>query len=78
VIDNAIRRAAIDNKVTIKLLISYWKHSRASINHFLKSLADISESLNGVDIQVKRFIVPSNEDQEKIPFARVNHAKVIF
>jgi len=74
-IDTALRTAAIDNKVTIKLLISYWNHSRPSEDYFLKSLATLSDSYKGVDIQVKRFIVPATEDQKKIPFGRVNHNK---
>lgn len=31
--------------------------------------------MTGVDIEIKRFVVPASEDQEKIPFGRVNHNK---
>ncbi|KAJ6637074.1 5'-3' exonuclease PLD3, partial [Pseudolycoriella hygida] len=75
VIDNALRVAAIENRVSIKLLISWWNHSRPAEDFFLRSLEDLSDAYNGVDIQVKRFIVPSSEDQAKIPFGRVNHNK---
>lgn len=51
-IDTALRTAAIDNKVSVKLLISYWNHSRPSEDYFLKSLMALSESYKGVDIQV--------------------------
>ncbi|CAG9802406.1 unnamed protein product [Chironomus riparius] len=74
-IDTALRTAAINNRVSIKLLISYWNHSRPSEDYFLKSLTMLSESYKGVDIQVKRFIVPATEEQAKIPFGRVNHNK---
>ncbi|KAG5684408.1 hypothetical protein PVAND_013643 [Polypedilum vanderplanki] len=74
-IDNALRTAAINNRVSVKLLISYWNHSRPSEDYFLKSLTDLSGSYKGVDIQVKRFIVPATEEQKKIPFGRVNHNK---
>lgn len=74
-IDNAIRKAALENKVKIKMLISWWQHSRASQDYFLRSLAALSQSLPRVDIQVKRFIVPATPEQAKIPFARVNHNK---
>ncbi|XP_055596517.1 5'-3' exonuclease PLD3-like [Uranotaenia lowii] len=75
VIDDAIRRAALERKVTIRLLISFWKHSRASEQYFLNSLQALSESLDGVSIEVRRFIVPASDDQAQIPFGRVNHNK---
>ncbi|XP_037920584.1 5'-3' exonuclease PLD3-like isoform X2 [Hermetia illucens] len=74
-IDDALRKAAIEHKVSIKLLISWWNHSRPAEDHFLHSLQSLSGSYKGVDIQVRRFIVPSTEDQAKIPFGRVNHNK---
>jgi phospholipase D3/4 len=55
-IDNALRKAAIENKVSVKLLISYWNHSRPSEDYFLRSLMDLSESYKGVDIQVVSLI----------------------
>ncbi|KAH9640672.1 hypothetical protein HF086_010550 [Spodoptera exigua] len=75
VIDDAIRKAALENKVKVKLLISWWKHSAPAEDNFLRSLSDLSQSYPRVDIQVKRFVVPSTPDQEKIPYARVNHNK---
>lgn len=51
-IDTALRTAAVNNKVTVKLLISYWNHSRPSEDYFLRSLTSLSDSLKGVDIQV--------------------------
>lgn len=75
IIDDALRTAAIDNKVHIKLLISQWNHSRESEDYFLKSLTAISNSYRGVSIEVKRFIVPGTPEQNKIPFGRVNHNK---
>jgi hypothetical protein len=52
VIDDALRKAAIENKVAIKLLISYWNHSRESEDYFLRSLEALSHSIKGVDIQI--------------------------
>uniref|UniRef100_A0A1A9W471 PLD phosphodiesterase domain-containing protein n=1 Tax=Glossina brevipalpis TaxID=37001 RepID=A0A1A9W471_9MUSC len=77
-IDDALRKAAIENKVIIKLLISWWRYSRKSEDYFLKSLTDLTKSLKGVDIQVRRFIVPINKDQLKIPYSRVNHNKYML
>lgn len=75
VIDDAIKTAAINHKINIKMLISRWNHSRSSEDYFLKSLTSLNKSYPGVSIEVRRFIVPANKTQEKIPFARVNHNK---
>ncbi|CAG9856360.1 unnamed protein product [Phyllotreta striolata] len=75
VIDDALKAAAIENKVEVKLLISWWNHSRQSEDNFLRSLAEINDAYRGVSIEIRRFVVPANKDQRKIPFARVNHNK---
>ncbi|KAL0100167.1 hypothetical protein PUN28_019537 [Cardiocondyla obscurior] len=74
-IDNALRAAAIERNVNVRLLISWWKHSRSSESYFLKSLQDLTHSYPKVKIEVKRFIVPTDPHLNKIPFARVNHNK---
>ncbi|XP_012270908.1 phospholipase D3 isoform X2 [Orussus abietinus] len=74
-IDNALRAAAIERKVNVRLLISWWKHSRSSEDYFLKSLVDLSNSYRDVTIEVKRFVVPTSPEFDKIPFSRVNHNK---
>lgn len=56
VIDDALRKAAIENRVAVKLLISWWNHSRPVEDYFLKSLESLSNKYNGVDIQVVRII----------------------
>ncbi|XP_058449918.1 5'-3' exonuclease PLD3-like isoform X2 [Malaya genurostris] len=75
IIDDALRKAAIERKVTVRLLISHWKHSRKSEQYFLNSIEALSNSIPGVTIEVKRFIVPANNDQDRIPYGRVNHNK---
>ncbi|XP_063703810.1 5'-3' exonuclease PLD3-like isoform X2 [Culicoides brevitarsis] len=75
VIDDALRKVAIEKNVTVRLLISHWKHSRSDIDYFLHSLQALNEALPGVNIEVRRFVVPATPDQEKIPFGRVNHNK---
>ncbi|XP_008200312.2 5'-3' exonuclease PLD3 isoform X2 [Tribolium castaneum] len=74
-IDDALKTAAIEHHVKVKMLISWWNHSRSSEDNFLKSLASINLAYPRVLIEVRRFIVPSNKEQAKIPFARVNHNK---
>ncbi|KAJ8930749.1 hypothetical protein NQ314_016421 [Rhamnusium bicolor] len=75
VIDDALKTAAIEHKVKVKLLISWWNHSRPSEDYFLRSIASVNKAYSGVSIEVRRFIVPGNKEQQKIPFARVNHNK---
>nr|CAD7577065.1 unnamed protein product [Timema californicum] len=74
-IDDALRRAAINNNVHVRLLISHWNHTRPATLNFLSSLRQISYSFPGVVLEVKLFVVPSTEAQSKIPYARVNHNK---
>ena len=44
VIDDALKRAAIDRKVHVRVMGSWWKHSRPYITNVLLSLS----ALNGV------------------------------
>nr|XP_033199250.1 phospholipase D3-like isoform X1 [Bombus vancouverensis nearcticus]XP_033199251.1 phospholipase D3-like isoform X1 [Bombus vancouverensis nearcticus]XP_033199252.1 phospholipase D3-like isoform X1 [Bombus vancouverensis nearcticus] len=75
IIDDALRTAAIERKVHIRLLISSWKHMKKSEVFFLKSLMELTDSYAGVKIEVRKFIVPTNPDFDRIPFSRVNHNK---
>ncbi|CAG9562619.1 unnamed protein product [Danaus chrysippus] len=74
-IDDALRRAALETRTRVRLLVSWWKHSQPAEEHFLASLAALQGAYTRVDIQVRRFIVPSTPEQDKIPYARVNHNK---
>ncbi|XP_034670088.1 5'-3' exonuclease PLD3 [Drosophila subobscura] len=72
-LDNALRKAAVERGVAIKLLISWWKYSDPSEDHFLRSLQALSQLRDDVEIEIRRFVVPTTEEQEKIPHGRVNH-----
>ncbi|XP_033153285.1 phospholipase D3 [Drosophila mauritiana] len=74
-IDDALRKAAVERGVAVKLLISWWKHSNPSEDRYLRSLQDLASKKDKIDIQIRRFIVPTDASQEKIPFGRVNHNK---
>ncbi|XP_047522173.1 5'-3' exonuclease PLD3-like isoform X2 [Pieris napi] len=74
-IDDALRAAALERHVRVRMLISWWRHSSPAEEHYLRSLAALNQALPHLDIQVRRFIVPSTPDQDKIPYARVNHNK---
>ena len=49
-IDDALRKAAIERKIHVKVMASWWNHSRSDLPDFLKSLSALSS--NRVDIQV--------------------------
>ncbi|KAM6977871.1 5'-3' exonuclease PLD3 [Aplochiton taeniatus] len=74
-IDTAIRAAACTRGVKVNLLVSCWPHSPGAMFVFLQSLTTLHKPPLGCSIHVKVFKVPSTTEQEKIPFARVNHAK---
>ncbi|XP_013784651.1 phospholipase D3-like isoform X2 [Limulus polyphemus] len=74
VIDDALRKAAVERRVHVRLLASWWNHTRPSMLYFIQSLAALNS--NDFQIEVKLFIVPTyTEAQAKIPYARVNHNK---
>lgn len=51
-IDTALRTAAVDKGVEVRLLISWWQYSRANEKLFLKSLADLTSTYPDVNITV--------------------------
>lgn len=75
-IDNAIRSAAYRG-IQVDLLISQWPHTNRAVVPYLKSMLEINKAMPkpGGRINIKQFIVPADEKQRKIPFARVNHDK---
>ncbi|XP_017295801.1 5'-3' exonuclease PLD3 isoform X2 [Kryptolebias marmoratus] len=74
-IDSELRAAACTRDVQVRLMVSCWEHSPASMFTFLQSLLVLSRHPLQCNIDVKIFTVPSTAEQKKIPFARVNHAK---
>uniref|UniRef100_A0A8C3SYS3 PLD phosphodiesterase domain-containing protein n=1 Tax=Chelydra serpentina TaxID=8475 RepID=A0A8C3SYS3_CHESE len=75
VIDDALRVAACNRHVKVRLLISCWQHSDQSMFLFLESLSVLSREPLGCPIEVKLFVVPELVEQKLIPFSRVNHNK---
>lgn len=75
VIDDALRRAAVERGVHVRLMASKWKSTRKSLYSYLKSLSSLKQLKSRGYIETKLFIVPSDAQQAKIPFARVNHNK---
>ncbi|XP_069063176.1 5'-3' exonuclease PLD3-like isoform X2 [Pleurodeles waltl] len=75
VIDNRLRSAACDRRVTVKLLISCWPHSKKAMFVFMESLEVLSRKPLECPIEVKLFVVSATEKQKTFPFSRVNHNK---
>ncbi|XP_033030853.1 phospholipase D3-like isoform X3 [Lacerta agilis] len=75
VIDDALRTAACDRRVKVRLLISCWKHSHPAMFIFLESLRVLSYEPLRCPIEVKLFVIPSEGEQPPIPYAHVNHNK---
>ncbi|XP_060936211.1 uncharacterized protein pld7 [Limanda limanda] len=74
-IDIALRAAACTRGVQVRLMVSCWEHSPASMFTFLQSLLVLNKPPLKCAIDIKIFTVPSTAEQKTIPFARVNHAK---
>ncbi|NXH80623.1 PLD3 Phospholipase, partial [Edolisoma coerulescens] len=74
-IDDRLRKAVFERGVRVRLLAGCWRHSRASMFPFLKSLAAVADNRTRYDVEVRLFLVPASAAQARIPFARVNHNK---
>ncbi|XP_066494730.1 5'-3' exonuclease PLD3 [Tiliqua scincoides] len=75
VIDDHLRKAAYERAVHVRLLVGCWRHSKAVMFPFLRSLAAMQDNRTHYSVEVRLFVVPANETQAKIPYARVNHNK---
>jgi phospholipase D3/4 len=68
-IDNALRDAAFNRGVKIRLLVSQWNYSNPIIFQFSRSLNSIQ------NIKVKLFQIGPDGGLPPAPYTRVNHAK---
>ncbi|XP_033014398.1 phospholipase D3 [Lacerta agilis] len=75
VIDDHLRKAAYERRVRVRLLVGCWRHSKANMFPFLRSLAAMHDVRTHYSMEVRLFVVPANETQARIPYARVNHSK---
>ncbi|KAK2826206.1 hypothetical protein Q5P01_020420 [Channa striata] len=73
-IDDAIRMAAFERKIQIRMLISCGRDSDPAMLPFLQSLASLNNPHQDISVQIKLYIVPVG-NQSDIPFSRVNHNK---
>nr|XP_014023938.1 unnamed protein product [Salmo salar] len=73
-IDDALKRAAFERNVKVRLLVSCGRDSDPAMLPFLQSLASLNYPAQRISIQVKLSIVPVG-NQSEIPHSRVNHNK---
>ncbi|CAB1330831.1 unnamed protein product [Coregonus sp. 'balchen'] len=73
-IDDALKRAAFERNVKVRLLVSCGRDSDPAMLPFLQSLASMNYPAQSISIQVKLSIVPVG-NQSEIPHSRVNHNK---
>lgn len=73
-IDNALRRAAFNRRVQVRLLVSCWAYTDPAMLHYLRSLRALDNPHAHISIDVKLFIVPVL-NHTNIPHGRVNHNK---
>ncbi|XP_008819674.1 phospholipase D4 [Nannospalax galili] len=74
VLDNALRAAAFNRGVRVRLLVSCWSNTDPTMFPYLRSLQSLSNPSAGISVDVKIFIVPMG-NHSNIPFSRVNHSK---
>ncbi|XP_058146831.1 5'-3' exonuclease PLD4 isoform X2 [Dasypus novemcinctus] len=74
VLDNALRAAAFDRGVRVRLLVSCWLNTDPRMFPYLRSLRALDNPSAGVSVDVRVFIVPVGS-HSRIPFSRVSHSK---
>lgn len=56
VIDNQLRKVAYERRVRVRLLVGCWKHSKATMFPFLRSLAAMQDNRTHYSIEVVRIV----------------------
>ncbi|XP_012871642.1 PREDICTED: phospholipase D4 isoform X1 [Dipodomys ordii] len=74
VLDNALRAAALNRGVCVRLLVSCWLNTDPAMFPFLRSLQAFGNASAGISVDVKVFILPVGS-HSNIPFSRVSHSK---
>lgn len=74
VLDSALRAAAFNRGVHVRLLVSCWLNTDPAMFTYLRSLQAFSDPSAGISVDVKVFVVPVG-NHSNIPFSRVNHSK---
>ncbi|OQR75805.1 phospholipase D3-like [Tropilaelaps mercedesae] len=71
-LETALKKAAVERKVDVRLLVSEWQNTRPSMKAFVASLGELGHAFT---IQTKKFVVPQLPHNRTVPYSRVNHNK---
>uniref|UniRef100_A0A8D0EGR8 Phospholipase D family member 4 n=1 Tax=Strix occidentalis caurina TaxID=311401 RepID=A0A8D0EGR8_STROC len=71
-IDNALRRAAFNYRVQIRLLVSCWTHSDPAMLYYLRSLRALNNPHAHISVDVKLFVVPV------LNHTNIPHGRLLF
>ncbi|XP_041063462.1 inactive phospholipase D5-like [Carcharodon carcharias] len=74
-IDNGLREALFLRKVRVRMLVSCWKGTYAPMLNFLWSLKMFCGEPINCSFDVKYFVIPASERDEKAMFSSVNRNK---
>ncbi|KAK2879212.1 hypothetical protein Q8A67_020003 [Cirrhinus molitorella] len=74
VIEDALKRSAIDRNVSVSLLVSCGQESDPAVWPFIRSLDALHSPADNINIAVRVFVIPSG-NQSHIPYSRINHNK---
>ena len=58
VLDDALRAAAFERNVRVKVLASWWKYSLSSLTSYLRSLAALNGTVSARNCSVSVEVVP--------------------
>jgi phospholipase D3/4 len=70
-IDDAIRAAAFERDVDVRMLISVWAHTKPAMIQYLYSLEQLAH------VTVRLMYIPQQPNSAPVPFTRVNHCKYL-
>ncbi|KAG9336541.1 hypothetical protein JZ751_002888 [Albula glossodonta] len=73
-IEDALKRAAFERQISIRLLISCGRDTDPGMLPYLLSLNAFHQPADNISVEVKLFVVPVG-NQSNIPYSRVNHNK---
>lgn len=71
-LETALKRAAIERHVDVRLLVSEWQSTRPAMKAFVASLGELGRVFT---VNTKKFVVPALPPNRTVPYSRVNHNK---
>ncbi|XP_043088405.1 5'-3' exonuclease PLD4 isoform X2 [Puntigrus tetrazona] len=74
VIEDALKRSAVDRGVCVRLLVSCGRESDPAVWPFIRSLDALHSPADNISVTVKVFVIPAG-NRSHIPYSRINHNK---